>query len=86
MSDISDWYYGLLKGRIASHVASGGDDPRAIIKSARTILAKDNIGPEALPKILDEVEKETVQPFLQPPWYQPDRLERFRLLKIGLSG
>ncbi|MGO9267623.1 MAG: hypothetical protein ACLQBA_22525 [Candidatus Binataceae bacterium] len=84
MLDIVEWNSNLLKGRIASHVARGTDNRKAIIKSIRTTLAKGNLAPEALPRILDEVERDSVQPFLKPPWNQPERLERFRLLKIDL--
>jgi len=86
MFDVSEWYRRQLKGRIAGHVASGLDKPGAIIKSARTILARGDVSPEALARILREVQIESVEPFLGPPWSQPGRMERFRLLKSSLSA
>jgi hypothetical protein len=47
--------------------------------------AKCGMGREALEKMLDEVNAESVLPFLQSPpqspWRQPERLERFVRLK-----
>ncbi len=49
------------------------------------MLAKYGMGREALETILNEVNTESVQPFLRPEgWYQPQRLERFRLLQSAL--
>jgi hypothetical protein len=84
--NISEWHYRRLKGRIASHVARGSDNQKAIIKSAQTMLAKGELGLEELRRMLGEVENDSVQPFLQPPWNQPDRLSRFRLLESGLAS
>lgn len=86
MLDVSEWYYRQLKGRIAAHVARGRDKPEAIVKSARTILARGDISPEALARILQEVQIESVQPFLGPPCNQPERFGRFGPLKSGLSA
>lgn len=86
MIEIAEWHYRRLKGRIASHVARGGDRPQAIIKSAQTMLAKGDISPESIARILEEVQAESVQPFLGPPWNQPERSERFTLLKSSLSA
>ena len=86
MFDVREWYRRQLKGRIAGHVARGLDRPEAIMKSARTIVARGDVSPAALTRILGEVEIESVQPFLGPPWNQPERVERFTLLKSGLSA
>jgi hypothetical protein len=86
MLEVGEWYYRQLKGRIAGHVARGSDRPAAIVKSARTIVARGDISPEALARILEEVQIESVQPFVGPPWNQPERFGRFRLLKSSLSA
>jgi hypothetical protein len=84
MSDIQDWYRRLLKGRIASHVARGTDNPNAIVASARTIIGRAALENEMLEDILVEVRAESVEPFLGAPWNQPKRAERFESLKSSL--
>jgi hypothetical protein len=85
MTDLQQWSYQQVKGRIASHVARGTDNLQAVIKSTFTMSAKCGMGREALEKMLDEVNAESVLPFLQSPpqspWRQPERLERFVRLK-----
>lgn len=84
MLDTGEWYYRLVKGRIAVHVARGGDNTGAIAKSARTIASRGDLDPGALARMIAEVEYETVQPFLGAPWNQLQRLERFNLLRASL--
>jgi hypothetical protein len=84
MFDVDEWYYRQMKGRIAAHVASGGDKPLAIVKSARTIVSRGDLDRQALARMVAEVEAESVRPFLGPPWNQPERLERFDVLKSEL--
>ena len=82
MFDMEERYYRQVKGRVASHVARGGDRPEAIVKYARTIVGRGDLNPEALARIVSEVESESVRPFLGPPWNQPERLGRFEQLKF----
>ncbi|GEM_PF-6185635 len=86
MFDVNECYYRQVKGRVASHVARGGDRPEAIVKSARTIVGRGDLKAEALPRIMGEVESESVRPFLGPPWNQPERLGRFNHLKCLLEA
>ena len=86
MSDTRVWYRSLLKGRIAAHVARGTDNPNAIVKSTRTTIERNGLGRGILEEIFAEVNAESVKPFLTPPWNQPQRAERFRLLKSSLLG
>lgn len=86
MLEVGERYYRQLKGRIAGHVARESDRPAAIVKSTRTIVARGDISPDALARILEEVQIESVQPFVGPPWNQPERFERFRLLKSSISA
>jgi len=86
MPNINEWYYSLLKGRIAAHVARGHDKPNAVIASIRTIFAKGHISLEAVQRMLKEVQYETVQPFLGPPWHRPERVERFEVIRDGLNA
>lgn len=83
--DFNEWNYARCKGRITAYVSRGKEKPERIIKSIRTTMAKGNLGSEALERILQEVERESVQPFLGEPWNQPKRLERFRLIKEQLE-
>jgi hypothetical protein len=49
------------------------------------MLAKDNLGRDILEEIVNEVDKESVRPFLRPEgWYQPERQARFALLRSSL--
>jgi len=86
MIDIPEWYRSLVKDRIAKYVARGQDKPESIIKSTRTIVARGDVSPEDLARILEEVQIESVQPFLGPPWNQPERVGRLGHLKSGLSA
>lgn len=86
MSDTREWYRSLLKGRIAAHVARGTDRPNAIVKSTRTTIERNALGHAILEEIFAEVNAESVNPFLGPPWNQPQRAERFRSLKSSLLG
>ena len=90
IGDTPEWYRRQVKGRIARYVATGDDKPEPIIKSTRTIVARGDVSAEALARILEEVDIESVQPFLGPlgpRWMiQPERLGRFRHLKSGLSA
>jgi hypothetical protein len=82
--DVEQWCYRLVKGRIASHVARGTDEPNTVVKFTKTLLARRRLGGDTLQRVLEEVNSESVQPFLALPWNQPERLERFRVLKSGL--
>jgi len=44
------------------------------------------VSPEDLARILEEVQIESVQPFLGPPRNQPERVGGFGHLKSGLSA
>lgn len=83
MFDVQQWSYDQAKGRIANHVICGTDRPAALVKSARTMLARYGNEPEALKRMMDEVDAEAVQPFLNAvgSWRKPERLERFIHLK-----
>jgi len=87
MFDIDDWRYRHLKGRIANYVARGNDKPDVLIKATRTIVSKHGIGHATLERMLEEVNRGSVRPFLRNQgsmWHQPERLERFTLLKSSL--
>jgi hypothetical protein len=86
MLDFNEWNYERCKGQAASYVARGRGTPDRIAKSVLTTMAKGNLDRESLERILDEIESESVLPFLDPPWNQPERLERFRAIKDGLVG
>ena len=78
----------LLEGRIAKHVARGTDHPKAIIKTAQSMLAKGKIGSPALRRMLAEIDKNSVQPFLHAPgqWNQPDGATRFKFIEAALPA
>lgn len=85
MLDFNEWNYSRYKGRIAAFVARGKERPEPIIKSIRTTMAKGNLDRTALERMLAEVEAQSVHPFLGPPWNQPQRLERLRVIKGLIS-
>jgi len=86
MFDAERWCRSVVKGRIAAYVARGTDNPNAIVKSARSIMKRNNLGQEYLEGIFAEVSVESVKPFLGPSWNQPQRAERFSSLKSALLG
>lgn len=83
--DFREWNYARCKGRIAAFVARADEKPERIIKSIQTTIAKGNLDHTALERMLAEVESQSVKPFLGPPWNQPERLERFTVIKDLIS-
>jgi len=80
--DTRDWTRQWIKGRIASHVARGTDNPGAIVKSIRTMLTREGMTDADFSAIMDEVNRESVLPFLKTDgMYRPERLERFAALE-----
>ena len=79
--DFSQWNYERCKGLVISYVVKGRGHPERIAKSIRTTMSRGNLSHEALDQMLIEIDKETVQPALTPPWNQPERMERFQLIK-----
>lgn len=86
--EIDDWYRRLIKGRLEGYIAVGHEDFTRVIKATRTNLVKCGMTRDMLAKMFDEIYAASVRPFLvapvRSPWYQPDRDERFKLLKIEL--
>jgi hypothetical protein len=84
-TDVREWAYSVVKGRIATQVARGNDNPSAVIKYSRTMAAKYRLQPEDLERIFDEVDRETVQPFFRPEgWYRPERVGRLLRVRSGI--
>jgi hypothetical protein len=85
MSDIKEWPYLQINGRIVNYVTCGDDNPITIAKSTRTMRAKHGLGRADIERMLAEMYSDTVQRFLEyplgSPWYQPERLARFNYVK-----
>jgi hypothetical protein len=88
-TEIDDWYRRLIKGRLEGFIATGHEDSARVIKATRTNMARCGMTPDMLAKMFDEIYPSSVRPFVEAalgsPWHQPDRDERFRLLKGQLS-
>ncbi len=82
--DIKQWHYDRCKGQIVACLR-GKDKPERVIKSTLTSMSKGQIDREALPRMLAEVESESVRPFLRPSWNQQERLGRFQAFKDALE-
>ncbi len=82
--DTKEWHYDRCKGWIVACVR-GRDRPGRVIKSILTSVSKGQIDREAIPRMLAEVESESVRPFLRPSWNQPERQELFQSFKDGLA-
>ena len=87
-SEIDDWYLRLIKGRLEGYIATGHEDSAGVIKATRTNMARCGMTRDMLARVFDEIHSLSVRPFLEAavgsPWHQPDRDERFRLLKNEL--
>lgn len=82
--DIHEFEYRICKGRLQSYVARAKEPPGRIVKSIRTFLSNARIEHDDVERMLNEVQRDSVVPFLGPPWDQPQRQERFQLIKDAL--
>ena len=71
----------IVKGKIQSYVARESEPISKIIKYIKTLSKKYGITTPDLRQIIDEVKRETVEPFS----YQPSRLERLSKLTVHLN-
>ena len=69
---------------VRSYVARAKEPPQRIVKSVHTFMSSGRINRTDVERMLNEVLTESVVPFLGPPWNQPQRQERFQLIKDAL--
>ncbi len=82
--NIDEFEYRLCKGRVQSYVARAKEPPDRIVKSIRTFQSSARIKRDEIERMLNEVQRESVIPFLGPPWNQPKRQERFQVIRAAL--
>ena len=82
--NFEEFEYRICKGRLRSYVARAKEPPDRIAKAIRTFLSSARIREDDVERMLNEVQRESVIPFLDPPWNQPQRQERFQLIKDAL--
>lgn len=82
--NIEECEYRICKGRVQSYVARAKEPPQRIVKSIQTFLSNARIKHGEVERMLNEVQRDSVLPFLGPPWNQPQRQERFQLIKDAL--
>ena len=81
---IEEFEYRICKGRVQSYVARAKEPPDRIVKSIRTFISNARIEHDDLERMLNEVQRESVAPFLGSPWNQPKRHERLQLIRVAL--
>ncbi len=84
--NIEEFEYRICKGRVQSYVARAKEPSQQIIKSIRTFMSQGSINTADVERMLNEVQTESVLPFLGPPWNKPEREARFKLIKGALIG
>jgi hypothetical protein len=60
---IQKWLHGYCKGKIASYVARGKEPARQIAKTMLTMIRKKSLLPTEIESVLNEVERDSVNPF-----------------------
>lgn len=82
--NIEEFEYRICKGRVQSYVARAKEPAERIIKSIQTFLSNARIKHGEVERMLNNVQRESVIPFLGPPWNQRERQQRFQLIKDAL--
>ncbi|MFQ5881776.1 MAG: hypothetical protein ACE5I9_04805 [Candidatus Methylomirabilales bacterium] len=82
---IQDWYYKLGKGKLRSYVAREEEPLSKVAKTVKTLRETGHITSGQVERMVQEVFNESVQPFLGPPYRQPERQKRFDDLKDALG-
>lgn len=72
----------MAKGKIIGCVC-GHEDPDSVVKFVRTAILKRRLPVEQLPRMLQEVEYESVRPFMRAPSHV-DRGSRFNQFRQAL--
>ncbi len=83
---VEEFEYRTCKGRVQSYVARAKEPPNRIVKSIKTFRSSGRIKQGEVERMLNEVQRESVIPFLGPPWNQALRQERFQLIRAALLG
>lgn len=84
-TEITNWQYETLKGKIVGCVR-GKETAGRVAKYIRTAFRSARLPAGILDRMLAEVERESVRPFLGHPWNQADRLHRFGELLAALRN
>lgn len=82
--NIEECEYRICKGRVETYVARAKEPPQKIVKSVLTFMSRGRINQSDLEKMLNEIRKELVEPFLTSPWNQSERQARFQLIRDAL--
>lgn len=81
--DASDLYRLMVQGRIEACVR-GTDDPARVAKFASTMIRRGRVSSDAVAKAVQDVERDSVVPFVGTSWNQRERRQRFEKLIVNL--
>lgn len=81
---VEEWYKRWCKGKAQNFVAVGKEPAPKVMKTFRTALMQGRVSHFALGEILQQIESESVRPFVKWADYSA-RLDRLNQLKRGLG-
>lgn len=83
MIEIHEWKHRMVKGKIVGCIL-GKEKVESVSKYVNTALKKGWISHSLLGRMFEEVEQESIQPFLGHPRNQPERQQHFNALAEAL--
>ena len=73
---VEEWRHEQIKGKIEGCII-GNERVESVRKYVNTVRNKGWISQQEFDRIVAEVKRDSVLPFLEHPWNQPERLQRF---------
>jgi hypothetical protein len=83
MMDFSEWWRSTVKGQIVACVRGRAGSDR-VARYIDTAVRRQRLTRHDVERLLREVERESVRPFMGPPWSQPERQSRLDALIASL--
>lgn len=83
---IQKWLHAYCKGKIASYIARGKEPARQIAKTMLTMIRKKALLPTEIESVLNEVERDSVNPFSADKREFAERRQRLDALRRLLAS